>query len=226
MSTVAPIVISSAAPPVGTPYDLREVAASKAFLQSNGYADSRQGMVRATEAEHAALRTAAYHLLAEDAQSADRELLSKGLEDSESAVRAWAAFGLEKLHPGDGIDALREFASHQPQFAEYGPLVAAVALARLKDPAGFTTVQEAMHSFDERIPVVRCLFWFAPLGIPELWPLYELALADATPGVRQLALLQLRQLAAPEAAAVLQRHLAAQAPDSSEAEPAQAIVLE
>jgi hypothetical protein len=226
MSTFAPIVISSGAPPPGTPYDLRDAAASQALLHTNGYADSRQGIVRATESEHAVLRTAAYHLLAEAAQGDDRELLSRGLEDAEGAVRAWAAFGLEKLHAGAGIEALRALAKQAPQFAEYGPLVAAVALARLGDSAGFPTVREAMRSFDEPLPVVRCLFWFAPLGLAELWPLYEQALADPTPGVRPLALLQLHQLSAPEATAVLQRHFAAQVPGSSEAAAAQAALAD
>jgi HEAT repeat protein len=219
-------VISSGGPPPGTPYDAREAAASRVLLESNGYAGTRQGARRAAESEHAVLRTAAFHLLAEDAQPEELELLRLGAADGEGSVRAWAAFGLEKLQPGAGIEVLRELAGRQPQFAEYAPLIAAAALARLGDPSGLATVEDAMRSFDEPLPVVRSLYWFAPLGRAELWPLYERALADATPGVRPLALLQLRQLPNPEVSSVLQRFLATEPPGSADAATAQGILAE
>lgn len=224
MSELAPLVISSGGPPPGTPYAAREAAASRVLLEANGYAGTRQGVLRAAESQHAVLREAAFHLLAEDAQPEELELLKHGAADGQGSVRAWAAFGLEKLQPGAGIAVLRELASRQPQFAEYAPLIAAAALARLGDPAGLATVEEAMSSFDEPLPVVRSLYWFAPLGRPELWPLYDRALADATPGVRQLALLQLRQLPNPEVRAVLQRFLDKGPPGSADVAVAQDIL--
>lgn len=216
MSTLAPIVISSGSPPPGIPYDAREAAASRAFLESNGYAATRQGFERASESAHAVLRAAAFHLLAEDPREEEIEFLERGAADAEGEVRAWAAFGLEKLRPGAGVETLRALARQRPAFAEYGPLVAAAALARLGDPSGFATVKDAMESFDEPIAVVKRLYWFAALCGDELWPLYERALQDSTPGVRELALSQLRQLPDVEAAAVVERFAATHDPESTQ----------
>lgn len=217
MSTEVPVVIASGSPPAGTSYAAREAALSQHLLEHNGFAASRMGTLRATESAHPALRVAAYHLLAEAPQPEDHELLLHGLRDREGAVRAWAAFGLERLAPGTGAPALHALAAEPLQFAEYGPLIAAAALARLGDAAGLPAMQAAMSNTDEPIAVVQRLYWFASLGRDELWPLFERALADPRPGVRPLALLQLRHLAAPQATAVLERFAASLPQDSAEA---------
>lgn len=217
MSTEVPVVIASGSPPAGTPYAAREAALSQHLLEHNGFAVSRMGTLRATESAHPALRVAAFHLLAETPLDEDQDLFRHGLQDREGAVRAWAAFGLERLSPGAGAPALRALAAEPLQFAEYGPLIAAAALARLGDATGLPAIQAAMSNTDEPVAVVQRLYWFAPLGREELWPLYERALADMRPGVRPLALLQLRHLAAPQATAVLERFAASLPPDSPEA---------
>lgn len=217
MSTQIPVVISSGSPPPGSAYATRETALSQHLLEHNGFAVSRMGTLRATESAHPALRVAAFHLLAEAPQAEDHELFLHGLHDREGAVRAWAAFGLERLSPGTGVPALRALAAESLQFAEYGPLVAAAALARLGDASGLPAMQAAMSNTNEPVAVVQRLYWFAALGRDELWPLYERALADVRPGVRPLALLQLRQLAEPQATAVLQRFAASLPQDSPEA---------
>ncbi len=216
MSTEVPVVIASGSPPAGTPYAAREAALSQHLLEHNGFAVSRMGTLRATESAHPALRVAAFHLLAETPLDEDRELFRHALSDREGAVRAWAAFGLERLSPGAGAPTLRALAAEPLQFAEYGPLIAAAALARLGDAAGLPAIQAAMSNTDEPVAVVQRLYWFAPLGREELWPLYERALEDARPGVRPLALLQLRQLAAPKATAVLERFAASLPADAPE----------
>lgn len=225
MISSSPIVISSGSPPPGTSYAERAIFADRSLLNANHFSD-RVGLVRAAESEHAALRGAAYHLLAEEATPQDEALLQRGLSDREGVVRAWAAFGLERLQRGAGISALHELARQAPAFAEYGPLVAASALARLGDPVGLETIRKALLDLDEPVAVVQHLYWFAALGRPEIWTLYEQALADPTPPVRELALLQLRQLSDPAALAVVQRFAAAHPEESAAASLARDILAE
>jgi hypothetical protein len=221
----SPIVISSGSPPPGTPFSQREADANRRLLEANGHGGGADAWRRAVGSEHAPLRAAAYQLLAEDPAAEDLALFEHGLGDPDGAARAWAALGLEQLRPGAGRAALLQLAGEAPEFAEYGPLIAAAALARLGDPAGLATVLRADAGFDERAPVVQRLFWFARLGCSEIWPLYERALGDA-PAVRELAMTQLRELGVPEAVQVVERFVAAHPADAPATASARAFLAE
>jgi hypothetical protein len=214
VSTSPSIVISSSSPPPGTPFSQREAHAHRQLLEANGYGAEPAAWRRATCDEHPSLRAAGYQLLADEAAAEDLALFERGLRDPDGATRAWAALGAERVHPGAGRPVLLELAGGVPQFAEYGPLIAAAALARLGDPAGLPTVVRADAAFDERIPVVQRLFWFGRLGWPEIWPLYERALGDE-PAVRELAMAQLRELGSIEAVQVVERYVASHPADAA-----------
>jgi HEAT repeat protein len=225
VSSSAPIVIPSGSPPPGTPFSQHEAAAHRTLLEANGQGGGPEGWRSATRSEHPALRAAAYQLLAEDAAAEDLALFEHGLGDPDGAARAWAAFGLERLRPGAGRATLLQLAGEALEFAQYGPLIAAAALARLGDPAGLATVVRADATFDERIPVVQRLFWFARLGCPEVWPLYERALGEG-PAIRELAMMQLRELGSPAAVRVVEHHVAAHPADAAATASGRAFLAE
>jgi hypothetical protein len=221
----APLVIPSGSPPPGTPYSQRESDANRRLLEANGLGGGPEAWRRAVRSVHPPLRAAAYQLLAEAAAGEDLALFEQGLADPDGATRAWAALGLERLRPGAGLEVLRQLAGEPPDFAEYGPLIAADALARLGDAAGLETLVHADATFDERVPVVQRLFWLARLGRPEIWPLYERALGEGI-AVRELALMQLRELDTPEAVRVVERYVAAHPADAAETASARAFLAQ
>lgn len=154
----------------------------------------------------------------------DGPRFERGLADDDLAARAWAAFGLERVRPGAGRATLRALADGPIEFAEYGALLAAAALARLGDATAFATIARADAEFDERVPVVQRLYWFGRLGVDEVWPLYAEALDDDAPGVRELALLQLRELASAPARAVIERFIASRPEDDEQTAAARAVL--
>lgn len=225
MSPSPSIVIPSGSPPTGTPFSQREATAHRQLLEVNGHGGGPEVWRRAAQSDHPSLRAAAYQLLAENAATEDLALFERGLVDPDGATRAWAAFGLERLRAGVGRSVLLELTRRAPDFAEYGPLIAADVLARLGDPAGLATVVRADATFDERIPVVQRLFWFARLERPEIWPLYERALRDE-PAVRELAITQLRELGSPEAVQIVKRYVATHPGDTVATASARAFLAE
>jgi len=202
------IVIPSVAIPPGTAYSEREVQAQRALLRANGHDDTASGYRGAARADQPALRAAAFALLARDASDDDRVLFAQGAGDSDLAVRAYAAYGLERVAAGQGVPVLRDVAAHAPGFGEYGPLIAAALLAQLGDASGFPTVERAFATLGETHPVVDRLWPFARLRVPGVWPLYDRALASSDLVVREQALAQLREVGAPEAAPAVARLLA------------------
>lgn len=222
MTSPTPIVIPSGSPPPGTPFSQRESAAHRLLLDANGYGGA--GVRQAIRADDATLRAAAYQLLADASAADDAAIFDQGLRDSDGAVRAWAALGLERLRPGAGRPVLRQLAAGKLEFGDYAPLIAADALARLGDPAGLPTLSRA-DALDEPLAVLQRVFWFARLGSAEVWPRYERALASGG-AARELALLQLRELASRDAVRVIERYVAAHPADAEDTASARAILAE
>lgn len=211
--TPASIVISSKPTPPGTRFSERDVVTARSMLEANGFTADPAGWRRATECDEPSLRALGFQLLAEHADDVDPAVFERGVADRDGAVRAWAAFGLERLRPGAGRPVLAQLAARPIEFAEYGPLVAATALARLGDPSAFATLVRAEAEPTMRVPVVQRLYWFAKHDLDEVWAAYARALDD-TQVLRDLAILQLRELDAPGARAVLDAFVASHPPDA------------
>jgi len=207
------MIIPSAHIPANLAFSQRESAVHWSLLESNGYLKDRAELRRATGSDQAVLRAAAFQLLAEDAQPEDLALFQQGSADPDSTADAWAAFGLERLHPTRGQETLKELAMRGPEFGQYASLIAASLLARLGDPSAFGTIRSAMREFAERPPVVQRLLPFAQLGVEEVWPLYAQALTEPSAAVKEMVLAQLRELHSSRAIPVLQQFVASQ-PDA------------
>jgi HEAT repeat protein len=202
------IVIPSIPIPPGTPFSEREAVVYRGLLRANGYDAVPAEYRRATGSSEPTLRAAAFALLARDPAAHDLARFAQGAEDPDLAVRAFAAFGLERLDPGRGAPVLREVAARDAGFGDYGPLIAAALLARLGDASGFATVERAMSVATARIPAIERLWPFARLRTPGIWAAYDQALASGDAVVREQVLAQLRELGSPEAVPVLERLLA------------------
>jgi hypothetical protein len=206
--TAGSIVLTSQPAPPGTPFVERELVTARSMLEANGYAAEPAAWRRAAGSDEPSLRAFAFQLLAEGAADGDAARFERALGDRDGAVRAWAAFGLERIRPGAGRPALHELAGAPIEFADYGPLIAAAALARLGDPSGFATLVRAEAEPAMRVPVVQRLMWFAAHDVEAVWPAYARALEGA-PVVRELAIMQLRELDQPRAREVLEAFVAA-----------------
>lgn len=223
MTSPPPIVIPTGSPPAGTPFSQRESAGHRLLLEANGYGGAT-GVRQALRADDATLRAAAYQLVADASTPDDASIFEQGLRDPDGAVRAWAALGLDRLRPGAGRPVLRQLAADKLTFGDYAPLIAADALARLGDPAGLPTLARA-DALDEPLAVLQRVFWFARLGCAEVWPRYERALAGGD-AARELALLQLRELATPDAVRVIERFVTAHPADAEDTASARAVLAE
>src|SRR6188474_3550340 len=133
MTSPPDIVIPSVPIPPGTPFSEREAVVHRGLLRVNGYASAPADDRAATASRQPALRAAAFALLARAPVADDLARFAQGAADPDPAVRAFAAFGLERLEPGRGAPVLREIAARDAEFGDYGPLIAAALLARLGD---------------------------------------------------------------------------------------------
>ncbi len=223
--TPGAIVISSEGTPPGTRFVEREVLSARSMLEANGYADDPAAWRRATESDEPSLRALAFQLLAENAGGGDTAVFERGVRDRDGAVRAWAAFGLEQVQTGGGRPFLEELAVAPIEFAEYGPILAAAALARLGDPSAFATLVRAEGEPTMRVSVVQRLYWFASLDVDDVWPAYARAL-EGTQVLRDMAILQLRELGTPRAQKVLEAFVAAHPADASVTAGARAVLAQ
>jgi HEAT repeat protein len=207
-TTARPLVISSAhSMPPGTPFSRWDHYDHLDLLRANGIAPDRAAWCQAALGDELILRGAALALLAEAPAEVDRGCLEHALSDRDPSVRAWAALATARLGRAQSQADLRQLAAQPLAFGDSSPLIAAVALARLGDAAGFPAVSAALSRPDSRVLAVRCLFDFAQLA--DVWPQFASALGDADPTVRELALAQLEELRDRHSAGILEQFVAA-----------------
>ncbi len=215
-TTPRPIVLSSThSMPPGTPFSRWDHYDRLDLLRANGFGPDRAAWCRAALDGEPVLRGAALALLAEAPVEADRGCLERALTDRDPSARAWAALATARLGRAQSQAELRRLAAQPLEFGDSSPLIAAVALARLGDAAGYPAVTAAMSRPDSRILAVRCLFDFARLA--DVWPQFAGALGDADPAVRELALAQLEELRDRRSAGILEQFVAASHDEAQQA---------
>lgn len=211
-----PVITSGHEVPPSTPYSQWEHHEHLGFLKSNGVAATREAWRAAAGAPDASIRAAACALLSEAPGPEDAAALRGASSDRDGAVRAWAALGLIRLGDRARLDELRGLAAGELTPMEPATLIAAGLLARLGEPAAEPVLTAAMQEGELRLSATRWLFDLARTNREAPWPLFAVALSDASAVVRALALAQLDELRDPRSRPALEE-LAAHGPgDESE----------
>lgn len=199
------VVLDIADPPSDMPYAHIDDYHAQALLAANGIALDQPALEAALRHPEAVLRGAAAHTLGSKGLAQAAPQITQLHGSAEDLVRVECAYALVRLGHGEYRDSLRASLGLPPH-AYLGPSLAAGDLARLGDPAGFDVVRQAMgdENLIVRVVAAKQLLHFAPFH-PQL-PIYNLfaqALRDQHADIPWLAFRQLRELATPEAQALL-----------------------
>lgn len=191
-------------PRAGLPYADTEDQHAIDILEVNGIALSPAGLQEGLDSGIEVIQSAAARAAGAMGEGSVLETLSALAARPDDTVRAAAAYALVRLgREEEGRAALAECLALPPD-AYLSPSQAAGSLARLGDSRGVEVIRRALAHPNDLVRMVACKQLLFFVGqTTEAYELFEQALGDPDDAIAWQAAAQLKELATPEAQALL-----------------------
>jgi hypothetical protein len=189
---------------------------NREILKANGVGLSEKELLAALSHKITTLQGAAAHTLGSLVCQAAAVPLFGLLRSWDDTVQVEAAYALARLGVPEGKEALIHCLDYLID-AYLCPPIAAGYLARLGDPQGFPVIVQCLQEglLPNRMLACRQLFFFIPfLNTPgysgktlDVFTQFERALGDVEADIQWQAIVQLREIRAPQVKAMLARYV-------------------